>query len=233
MDSPDPLQEMKQHFLSQYPLEDTYCHIGQNRFHLLAIPDAELLLDQLLDQGDESEDVVDERLPYWAELWPSAIALSEHLLEGCNIEAQTSVIELGCGMGLCGMVAATLGAEVLLTDYAPQALELAQLNWQLNKLPPPTCQVMDWRSPQTEKRADLILASDVAYEERFFQPLIDTFKLLLNPGGTIMLSEPHRELAFDFFDRLEEQGFAYHSIDRQVSTGSCTIPIAVHEIYRV
>ena len=233
MTSPDPLQEIKQNFLSQYPLEDTYCHIGQDRYRLLAIPDAELLLDQLLAQGDDNEEVIDERLPYWAELWPSAIALSEHLLEACTIEPRISVIELGCGMGLCGMIAATLGAEVLLTDYAPQALELAQLNWQLNKLPPPACQVMDWRAPQTDKRADLILASDVAYEERFFQPLIDTFKLLLNPGGTIMLSEPHRELAIEFFDLLEDQDFAYHSIDRQVSTGSCTIPIAVHEIYRV
>lgn len=36
------------------------------------------LYNTLLAKDKNDEDVTDERIPYWAELWPSAIALGEY-----------------------------------------------------------------------------------------------------------------------------------------------------------
>jgi predicted nicotinamide N-methyase len=61
--------------------------------------------------------------PYWAELWPCARALAAHLatmdLHGLR------VLELGCGLALPSLVAALRGADVVASDYAPEALECA------------------------------------------------------------------------------------------------------------
>jgi predicted nicotinamide N-methyase len=47
---------------------------------------------------DEAEFDADERLPYWADLWPSARALTRHLLE--NPPAERLAVELGAGVAL-------------------------------------------------------------------------------------------------------------------------------------
>src|SRR5437763_3494181 len=68
---------------------------------------------------DEAEYARDERLPYWAELWPSgrmlANALARELLVGRR------VIELGAGLALPSLAALTAGARVLAPDWYPQA----------------------------------------------------------------------------------------------------------------
>ena len=56
-------------------------------------------LDDLVDQVSDDEFNIDERLPYWAELWPSSLALSEYILCNSNIFSAKNIIELGCGMG--------------------------------------------------------------------------------------------------------------------------------------
>ncbi|HMW75597.1 MAG TPA: hypothetical protein PKD40_08055, partial [Saprospiraceae bacterium] len=33
----------------------------------------ETLFDQMLEKGNNHDDVVNERIPYWAELWPASI----------------------------------------------------------------------------------------------------------------------------------------------------------------
>src|SRR4051794_29069406 len=71
----------------------------------------------------ESEDLLDERafereelLPYWAELWPSALALARSV--AVRSLRGRRVLELGCGLGLVSIAAALAGARVLATDWA-------------------------------------------------------------------------------------------------------------------
>jgi predicted nicotinamide N-methyase len=51
--------------------------------------------------------VQEELLPYWAHLWPSAVALAEELAPRSLRGART--LELGCGLGLPSVVAARGG----------------------------------------------------------------------------------------------------------------------------
>ena len=52
---------------------------------------------------------------------------------------------------------------------------------------------MDWREPTEDLRADVLLASDVAYEQRFFADLEHAFKLMMKPGGRIIIVDFKRK----------------------------------------
>ena len=70
---------------------------------------------------DEEAFADDEFMPYWAELWPSGLALARALparLDGLR------VVELGCGLGVPSLVAAARGARVTAIDWAAEAIEL-------------------------------------------------------------------------------------------------------------
>src|SRR5215218_11367546 len=80
---------------------------------ILAPRDPEALL------SDEAF-AVDEFVPYWAELWPSAVALARVVAR--RPLTGRRVLELGCGLGLPAIAAALGGGRVLATDWSPDAV---------------------------------------------------------------------------------------------------------------
>ncbi len=190
-----------------YEAEKDILNVGGMEIALLRIVNADELYNHLVSKGVDHDDVKDERIPYWAELWPSAIGLSMHLVESGIISGRTTVHEMGCGLGLPGIVAGKLGATVLFTDYLSEALDFARQNWNLNNDRKAEFQLMDWRKPAGELQSDLLLASDVAYERRAFDYLPIAFKGLVKPGGKILVSEPSRLYAQEFFNGLPAHGF--------------------------
>src|SRR3954467_3394414 len=120
---------------------------------LLRPRDTEALLDEEAFEHDEF-------LPYWAELWPSALALARMVAARALHGART--LELGCGLGLPSLAAALAGGRVLATDWAPDAIAMAARNAERNALQIETATV-SWTQPQAlVERApwDLVLASD-------------------------------------------------------------------------
>ncbi len=163
----------------------------------------------LVEQITADEFAVDERLPYWAELWPSAVGLTEAVLAGPSLVGQ-SVIELGCGLGLVGTAAALRGAErVVLTDYEDDALRFARRTLHLNGVGPARAStaLLDWRRPDLTERFSLALAADVLYERRNLLPLVETLLAVLRPGGRAIIADPGRATAAPFRELLVEQGF--------------------------
>src|SRR3982075_3456923 len=67
----------------------------------------------------EEDFVKDERLPYWADVWPSSLILAGKLLE-LKGRGRTA-LELGCGVGLSTLAATTAGYDVLSPDYYEDA----------------------------------------------------------------------------------------------------------------
>ncbi len=161
----------------------------------------------LADAVPEESFAQDERFPYWAELWPSGMALARFVLRrhlGTGIDA----VELGCGLGLAGIAAALDGARVVFTDFEPDALAFARANHALNLGVPGRTRLLDWREPPGDLRARLVLASDVLYERRFFEPFLATLLRVLEPGGTALVAEPGRTMAEGVVEALEERGLA-------------------------
>ncbi len=188
-------------------------------------------IDDLIDGISEEEFNLDERLPYWAELWPSAIALSRFLIDQPELVANKQVLELGCGLGLTSLALQTAGpAQLLITDYEQSALDWALENFRLNDLPVPKIKLLDWRHPDLDRTFERIVASDILYEERFFLPLIRLLRQLLNPDGLAVIAEPGRPLAGKFFNLLEENGFLREYKTESVDQDGHPILVGIHLI---
>jgi len=155
----------------------------------------------------EDEFGADERMPYWAEIWPASLLLAAWLGANRTAIAGRRCLELGCGMGLAAMAGAAAGARVTAVDYAWGAVSHAAANAAANATPL-SLAVMDWRRPCLRPHSfDSIWGSDILYETRFYEPLCGLFRSLLAPGGRIWLSEPWREISRPVWDRLAADGF--------------------------
>ena len=120
--------------------------VGTHLFRILTVRDPVTLLDAVTP----ATFAVDERLPYWAELWTSALVLAEQCLVSPVIGGKR-VLDLGCGLGLTGIAAAAAGAEVLFTDYEEDALAFAEWNARTNltaeAFARSSFRTADWRTP--------------------------------------------------------------------------------------
>lgn len=188
-------------------------------------------MDELVELPRDDVRVKDERLPYWAEIWPSARGLAYWITQRAGELPGHTVLELGCGQGLPGVVAGLCGAQVTFSDYDETALDFARLNWLLNLAEPPSTLRIDWRDPP-QRGFDLLLAADVAYEARFFAPLLHTFEQCLNPQGRIWLAEPQRPVAMPFFEQLRAHGFTIDTETVEVEAPGGLGRIDLHEIRR-
>lgn len=178
--------------------------------------DIDPLLNALVEKPDHHPDVLDERMPYWAELWPSSLFMAETIIQLQQRLPRGPWLELGCGPGLPGILAARLGLSGVCSDYMPEALLLARLNACQNACGERVaCKLIDWRTPDVGERFNWIIAGDVAYEKRNFKPLAGTFAALLEPDGEIWLAEPGRQVAKDFFSLLEAEGWRLDTLGQQ------------------
>jgi len=168
--------------------------------HVVALPDRELLLLAPRD-GEEllSEEAFahEEFLPYWAELWPSALALARVIARRPLTGRRT--IELGCGLGLPAIAAAAAGARVLATDWSPDAVAMTARNAARNGVALAT-RLFRWDEPPEPLGAPwpLVLASDVLYEARNVAPLLALLPRLTAAGGEVWLADPGRAPAAGF-----------------------------------
>src|SRR4051794_24096214 len=149
--------------------------------------DSEALLDEHAFEHEEF-------LPYWAELWPSALALAEAL--GRADLAGRRVLELGCGLGVPSLVAARRGADVLATDWSPAAVEVLRDNARRAGVAL-TVRRWSWTDPLADLGDPwpLVVAADVLYERRNGPELLALLPRVLAPGGEIWIADPGRPAA--------------------------------------
>lgn len=165
------------------------------------------LENQFIERSNDEQALKDKLTPYWSRLWRASIAIGEYLAAEPVIQPGMKVIELGCGLGLGGVVASKLGGEVIFTDYDPNALVFAKKNWELNSKNPASFEIMDWNEPNPALQADLVIGADVAYGPDFGKLLLKTFDVVCKPGGTILLSDPMRAFSNDFYKSFETSKF--------------------------
>jgi predicted nicotinamide N-methyase len=181
---------------------------------------AEILLplssDELIEECEFNED---ERMPYWAELWPSARALARHLLDEPILPDR--VLELGCGVGLPSLALASRGVDVTATDYYDDALAFAELNSRHNRLPQPRTLNLDWRRAASLGTAfPLVIAADVLYEERNAVALAEALPTLVQPGGEMLLADPGRNYRDYFMRLIDKRGWTCVSLGERTEQPS-------------
>ncbi len=183
--------------MSEDLVEETVA-LRDREVRVLRPRDSEALLDEHAFEHEEY-------LPYWAELWPSALALARAVSARALRGART--LELGCGLGLPSVAAALAGGRVLATDWSPEALAFTARNAARNGARVETVRCA-WAKPQAVVARgpwDLVLASDVLYERRHVQELLALLPRLVEHGGEVWLADPGRAPSGAFLAGADER----------------------------
>lgn len=139
--------------------------------------------------------------PYWSKVWPAARALSIWLNDHPEEVRGKCVLEIAAGIGLPGFTAGSLGAQVVVSDYIPEAVELLRQNARQQSFPA-TVARLDWRHPETFPEASVWLLSDVAYDPASFADLEQLIKYGREQHIKMILATPQRMASIPFLERI-------------------------------
>jgi SAM-dependent methyltransferase len=214
---PFPVTALARRHLRGYPLRNYHLTPAGRPLILSGPTDPGSLLGEPRVEKRFDED---DYMPYWSDLWPASVGLSDYMLASHlqPIGQYRTAVELGCGLGLCGVAAGMLGWRVIFTDYDSDALSYAAHNAASNNLRDYETRLLDWRCPPTNLRADLLLGADVIYEKRNHAALLACTHALLADSGVAIFADPHRDGAEGFAEAIRQTGFTLsigHWADRQ------------------
>ena len=203
---------------------------GDMRLSMLETTDPYALLDRLIEQeqADGRDKVI--RFPYWAEIWPAALALSRWFVS--TSQPPEKALELGCGLGLVGVTLARLGWTVEATDFVEDALVFTAHNAARNGVGGRhIVSYLDWSHP-VGTPGPVLVGSDVAYEKSLHPYLMRTVRALLVPGGRLILSDPGRPAARPFLEAMSRAGYDHRTDQVPVTWNSLEHRVDIHTFIR-
>ncbi len=188
------------------------------------IADPDQVLEKVADEVDRQEKAEGKRpenedlhLPYWAELWDSARAVAQWLIRNSPPgRPRRRVLDLGCGMGLCGSVAARIGDHVLFADLEPAALLFARLN-SLPDAARVRTRRLNWLTDALDERFDLILGADIVYERRQWLGLESFWRRHVERSGLVLLGEPARQSGDGFIEWIADRDWSFQRCEEPVT----------------
>jgi predicted nicotinamide N-methyase len=137
-----------------------------------------------------------EYMPFWADLWPAARMLAKAILRENWPKASDgkvlTALEIGCGLGLPGVVALSRGLRVIFSDYDATALDYAADNARINGFDNFEVMQLDWRRPPADLQVPIIIGSDLIYEQSSAEPLAALIKRVLQPDGYALIAGQDR-----------------------------------------
>ncbi|KAI3845628.1 hypothetical protein MKW92_049571 [Papaver armeniacum] len=123
-------------------------------------------------------------------VWPCSIVLAEYIWQQRSFFTGKSVLELGAGTSLPGLVAAKVGANVTLTDDSSR-LEIMGITWG------------EWDLPIFNLQPSIILGADVLYDSKDFDNLFTTVTFLLqNTPGSVFITSYHNRSGHHLIEYL-------------------------------
>jgi len=181
-------------FQQQYDVTTKKVAVGDRGFSFF-LPES---LDNFIDPQDVFHD-----FPLWAKLWEASLVLADYTA-GLHVEPDKNFLEIGCGLGMVGIVASSFGHNVTMTEYNPDALNFARANALLNNSSTINITALDWSRPQLQGSFDTIMGSEIIYREEDFNPISNLFKAYLKPGGEIILAEGIRKTGMAFMQQMSD-----------------------------
>jgi predicted nicotinamide N-methyase len=208
--------------------------VGAMSLDFTRVADPNRVLDQVAEEEDRRDKLAGKRrdgdelhLPYWAELWDSSLAIIEFLAETLPARfdvPKLSVLDLGCGMGLTGTVAAAMGARVMFADLEPEALLFARLN-AIEFEDRVRTRRLNWQRARLTEQFDLIIGADILYDKTQWVFLEPFWRGHLKRGGSVLLGEPGRQTGDMFLDWIKPQPWTLTQLKKSVPTRSAPIRI--------
>lgn len=182
--------------------------VDGHRWKLTVPGNPDALLD---DDSVVAASQTDDRMPYWAYVWPAALPMAKAVLRA-DWPIPSRVLELGCGTGLVGLAALQRGHHVTFTDYEPLSVAVAKHNAEQNGFTQLEARTLDWRDPP-EEQFPVIIGCDLLYQENHFEPILQLLHRMLPQHGLCWLGDGGRSVARRFWNLASEQGFDVEVLD--------------------
>jgi methyltransferase-like protein 23 len=162
----------------------------------LSLPDPEQVR-AAYESGERKE------FPYWSKIWASSLALASWLKEDPRITAGKNILEMGAGIGLPSFIASSFASSVTISDHIPEAIAWMDINIANLGLQNVKARLVDWKSRPLPV-ADVILLSDIGYEEADFPDIRKMILHYITSGSLILLSVPFRLISANFIKLIDE-----------------------------
>ncbi|MAT40145.1 MAG: hypothetical protein CL946_11140 [Ectothiorhodospiraceae bacterium] len=211
-------------FSSQYNVLERRFQINDRTLTIISPAD----INDLIEKISSKQFIIDERLPYWAEVWHSGIALAKTIDSCPALVEGKDILDMGCGLGITGVIAGLYADKVTFADYEPDALIASEINALKNGIVTEAAyECLDFRQPPGRKW-EVVIAADVVYEKRFREPLLKFFSEAVADSGIILITEPNRTVATGFFDDAVEAGFTRKSSTMSAVMNENYVDVSVH-----
>jgi predicted nicotinamide N-methyase len=214
--------------VGRYGVASNSVRVGSREIELLRVADLEALVDRdALIRADDPDDP-----PYWAHLWTGAIELARHVdsQERC---AGLDVLDVGCGLGLVGIVAALNGGRVTFLDREADALAFAAANAERNGCRPEALCQADFTTACLDRRFELILGAEVLYDAAAFAPLVQFLTGHLVPMGRVVIADAYRTDTRAFYVALTAAGYCISRRTVRAREERLPVVVDVATAYRV
>lgn len=186
-----------------YDAEPFDLTIGAHRLTLLRVKDLERWVDREALLRDETEEP-----PYWAHLWTGALTLARYVEKHVDCRGLT-VLDLGCGLGVTGIIASVKGGWVTFADKEPPAVEFATRNAQMNHCQLFKAKTVDFTRDMLQTQFSLILGAEILYDRPTFPALAAFLQRHLAPQGKAIFSDARRTNTDDFYRQLDNAGLQW------------------------
>jgi predicted nicotinamide N-methyase len=218
----------------RFPTVTDRLRFGAVEIAFTRVADPNRVLDEVAAEEDRREKNDGVRhteplhLPYWAELWDSGGGIAMHLANRWGDRlAGKNVLDLGCGQGLAGCIAAKCGACVTFADLEAPALLFAAFNASRISSRIRTRR-LNWQHDHLNDKFDLIIGADILYERSQWMHLESFWKAHLAAAGVVVLGEPGRPTGDDFVTWIKARGWSLETTVQPVTTRDK--PIRIFEL---
>ena len=129
--------------------------------------------------------------PIFGIIWPSALVLAHYV---CDYDTDSKrILEIGCGMALSSLLLNKQHADITATDYHPEVSKFLTRNTLLNDDRPIPYEQADWSNSHNELGLfDLIIGSDLLYEDEHIELLANFIERHSKPTCEVILVDPGR-----------------------------------------
>ena len=179
-----------------YPLSLVDFHDGLS----LYVPDLELVKSTYEDSIIQNKNTA---FPFWAKVWPSSKAMTTFLQSEISLIQSKRILEIGAGIGLPSFSIATHVAELIISDYSSDAVELIDRNITHLSLPHAKSMRIDWNALSDDIHADVVLLSDINYNPDDFTPLLSMIQCFIAAGSTVIIVTPQRIMTNPFVESIK------------------------------
>ena len=205
------LQNLLETIKEKFEVEFEPLTVDDRTLEILAIRNMQQHLDNMLQRQAIKNPLRD--LPLWAKVWPGSFVLGR-LLRKYDPSGKT-LLELGAGMGITSLIAASYDfASILLTDINEDALLFAKANVLRNQLEHLIeVRRLDVQAPTPDnasvKSFDLIVASELLYLQELHRPILKFLQHHLKASGTaLFLADYARLRGQNHFPKLAARFFS-------------------------